>query len=401
VLARAILESECDEFLDVLCQSFEIEPTLAMPIFRRDPFFDINSKRALFSDDGRIESVLTIIPTSLRLGNGKIVPVAGIASVGTRPELRRQGLASRLIKDTLHSLAVDGRYSIAALEAHDPQFYRQFGFEHCSDNAFWRAHTTEIPSSSTPAKTLTNKEYVNKIDNIRQFYSREVERRPGAFLRGAQRWELIDAFYTGRHTALIEVGGKIEGYISFSSTDDENAVEIYDIVMEDRDHLYPLLAAPIALCSPSWLFGKIAKTKWIEWDLENEAGFERTLKPGVMLGCISPRHAISEALTGLNPLPGLPENGLQMVVTRGGNRLPLILSRRYCGYGVAHGSHVRDDIDTIELSGEMLIQIISGYRCATALHAENRIGASSPSALNAIDKLFEKSTPFLPALDAF
>jgi len=90
---RAIAQLEQDQFFDVLCRAFQLNPELAGPIYDQDPFFDLTHKRSLFNG-GQIASVLTVIPSSLRLHSQVQLPLAGIAGVGTLPELTRLRLGA-------------------------------------------------------------------------------------------------------------------------------------------------------------------------------------------------------------------------------------------------------------------------------------------------------------------
>jgi ribosomal protein S18 acetylase RimI-like enzyme len=54
--------------------------------------------------------------------------VSGIGSIATPPEMRKRGLASRLISDVLELLKRDGVKTVFLFSDISPEFYEKFGF---------------------------------------------------------------------------------------------------------------------------------------------------------------------------------------------------------------------------------------------------------------------------------
>src|ERR1051325_7921347 len=99
---RAARSDELEVMLAVMCESFGLPFNPARDIFLHDPYFDIDKKRVLVLD-GDIISCLTIVDTTLWIGNAP-VRVAGIANVATRQSHRGQGYASQLLRGIIPAL---------------------------------------------------------------------------------------------------------------------------------------------------------------------------------------------------------------------------------------------------------------------------------------------------------
>lgn len=87
----------------------------------------VEDTRALVDDEGRIVSGLRFIWNDLWLGRKK-VRMAGVTSVATPPEYRRQGLLKQLLREVLKQEYEKG-INVSALYPFEFPFYRKFGYE--------------------------------------------------------------------------------------------------------------------------------------------------------------------------------------------------------------------------------------------------------------------------------
>ncbi len=163
--------AEEEAFLTVLCKVFDLEIERARVVFFNEPFFDLGRKWALF-EDGRIATILTTAP--LEFGWGRAV---GIAGVGTLPESRMRGHATRLVAEALDKASRD-REGAALLFANSPRVYERAGFTvldevvRC-DLAYQR--------NQPPAEALTN-------DEVRETYGKWAEGDDDRLRRDDRRW---------------------------------------------------------------------------------------------------------------------------------------------------------------------------------------------------------------------
>ncbi|MFN8140554.1 MAG: GNAT family N-acetyltransferase [Fimbriimonadales bacterium] len=163
---RPIKLSEADEFLALVCSVFELSYDRAKNVFRREPYFDIKRKWALF-ENGKIASCLTTVPLQFGQTSG-----VGIAGVATAAECRGRGYAEQLLK---HSTK-DSPMSL--LFATDSRLYEKLGYQ---------------PLDTVISGTLPN----DPAANWPQLSERHVKHRYGAWaaddtrrlMRDSKRWE--------------------------------------------------------------------------------------------------------------------------------------------------------------------------------------------------------------------
>jgi GNAT superfamily N-acetyltransferase len=169
---RPIVQSEAEEFLDVLCSVFQLDGTRARGIFFTEPFFDLNRKWALF-EGGDIVSILTTTP--LQFGWGKAYGIAGVA---TRASCRRLGYASKLLETVHREAAKDGETG-ALLFAKDVGVYEQNGFE--TIDAAVRARIATCPEIRSFPLPLEN-------ESIEGIYNQWSIEHPDRLRRDSRRW---------------------------------------------------------------------------------------------------------------------------------------------------------------------------------------------------------------------
>lgn len=118
---RTIRSDEADEFLRLVCTVFDLHFEQARHIFRKEPYYDLNSKWALF-EDSRIVSTLTTVPLRFKDRCG-----VGIAGVATHKDRRGNGFAEQLLRTATKS------HPFALLFATDPRLYERMGYVKLDD----------------------------------------------------------------------------------------------------------------------------------------------------------------------------------------------------------------------------------------------------------------------------
>ncbi len=118
---RPITDGEADNFLELLCEVFELDVSRAQGIFFNEPMYDLQRKWALF-ERGQMISILTTVP--LEFGWGRAIGIAGVA---TREDRQGEGLASELLRQVLSASEEIGE-SAAFLFAKQTTVYERCGF---------------------------------------------------------------------------------------------------------------------------------------------------------------------------------------------------------------------------------------------------------------------------------
>lgn len=113
---------EAEEFLQLLCDVFELDFDRAHGIFFNEPMFDLRRKWALF-EGPEIVSILTTVP--LTFGWGRAIGIAGVA---TRLDRQREGHAGRLLERVLQESEKAGE-GPTLLFARETSLYERVGFK--------------------------------------------------------------------------------------------------------------------------------------------------------------------------------------------------------------------------------------------------------------------------------
>lgn len=202
---RAATREELDDFVAVLCEAFDLAFEPAREIVLRDPYFDLNRKRVLVGPDNRILSCLTVVDQRMWIGES-VVPVAGIAGVATRASHRGQGLASRLLRETMEWLRGEG-YGLAALLAADPRCYAKLGWAYAGRHVRLSTPARAVPASAE--RMLVRPATRADIPAITHLYDEASRGVSGCCLRDRKRW---DALWQQTRDRRVYDSGTIEGY---------------------------------------------------------------------------------------------------------------------------------------------------------------------------------------------
>jgi GNAT superfamily N-acetyltransferase len=169
---RTISAFETDAFLRILCDVFSLDFARAAGVFKREPFYSLDRKWALFVN-GAMASILTTVP--VRFADGGAIGIAGVA---TLPAWRGQGFAGDLLRETLRVAEQNGE-GRALLFARDNRMYEREGFV-AIDEAF----STFLPRGID----VGDKRALEQGEVIR-LYDAWSRSEPRALLRDATRWD--------------------------------------------------------------------------------------------------------------------------------------------------------------------------------------------------------------------
>ncbi|MCL6580857.1 MAG: GNAT family N-acetyltransferase [Firmicutes bacterium] len=117
-------------------------------LWRREDYDFLREQlRGVFAD-GRLAAGLRLWPFGIFFGE-RVVAGAGIGSVATSAEFRRQGYATGLLRSTLEDLRESGRV-LATLYPFSYAFYRRLGWQQVADTVSYAIPLADLPRSDRP-----------------------------------------------------------------------------------------------------------------------------------------------------------------------------------------------------------------------------------------------------------
>ena len=190
---RTISECECEDYLAVLCTAFDLDATRARSAFFSEPYFDLKRKWVYFLD-GRIISILTVVPISFGDGDG-----IGIAGVATVDEYRDRGIAKELLEFVFRHYDELGM-GRALLFAKNAALYERAGFVEL-DRVFIQPLP---PGRSSQPRQLDTEE-------VRVVYDQWASEDTRRMRRDDDRWK----YWTWTFKTPLEIDG---GYFCYESS---------------------------------------------------------------------------------------------------------------------------------------------------------------------------------------
>lgn len=413
-IARAIGEEEIEGHFDLMCRAFDLDESLARAIYFADPFFDLTHKRVLAEPaPGTLFSCLTIVPSKIQVAGGAALPMAGIAGVGTPPELRGKGYASALLAATVEQIPDEFGYPLVGLVTDQPDFYRRFGWECCATIYDWSAPPRALPSytEGKAVRVLMPGETAAHATEIHSLYDRARTGQVGTLLRDSRRWFCIEAFSRGRQVAVLAGKNGIEAYVAFEERDEDGArILIVQEMIAVSEGGRRALVGFLARQSPEGVVrGRTNATEFAAFHLDRFPGLQVQLVEGMMLRITDLDQCISAVAESGYCTPVLQKHpsGLTIRIENAklsaGNKpvrlFPIVDNTRMPRLAMSPA----DELEGLWISADVgaFTQLFIGYRSATQLHSEGRLMASSPQALPVADHLFPSSDPLLATPDTF
>lgn len=138
--------------------------------------------------DGRMASSFTNIPFTMR-ANGKALPLAGVSTIGTQPEHRRQGLARRIHTQALAAMR-DAGQPVAALWASQAAIYQRYGYAMATVCRHYAIDTVDVRFFDDDGGTgrVERIETAEAYDELKAIYIAFVAERMGYLHRGKALW---------------------------------------------------------------------------------------------------------------------------------------------------------------------------------------------------------------------
>ena len=138
--------------------------------------------------DGRLASSFTNIPFTMR-ANGKALALAGVSTIGTQPEHRRQGLSRRIHTQALAAMR-DAGQPAAALWASQAAIYQRYGYAMATVCRHYAIDTVDIRffDDDAGAGRVERIETAAAYDQLKAIYIAFVAQRMGYLHRGKALW---------------------------------------------------------------------------------------------------------------------------------------------------------------------------------------------------------------------
>ena len=179
--------------------------------------FDIGMKRA----DGQptMATSFSAFPFTTRV-NGNAVSLAGISTVGTRPEYRRQGLVRKIMTQAFADQYERGQ-CLAGLWASQAAIYQRYGFAASGGLREYRVDTADIRlHPNFEVLPISRFEGTEVLDAVREVYKRFIAQRTGYLHRGKSLW-LNNVFTPPSEDgpAYVALAGSLEaptGYLIYT-----------------------------------------------------------------------------------------------------------------------------------------------------------------------------------------
>ncbi len=174
---------ELEDSIQCSISVFDESDHMFTNIVKLDPWFDLNNTRACFVD-GKVVSVVQIFRRPMRIG-GSVVQMAGVGNVSTRPEYRRAGHSSQVLRDSVQYMHGAG-YDVSILFTDIQSHYAKAG---------WVMHPAYRTRMTLPERFESTSDVIVRQCNLdqdegalREIYERFNASRTGTIVRSVEYW---------------------------------------------------------------------------------------------------------------------------------------------------------------------------------------------------------------------
>ena len=202
--------------------------------------------------DGKLASSFTNIPFTMR-ANGAALPLAGVSTIGTQPEHRRQGLARRIHTQALAAMR-DAGQPVAALWASQAAIYQRYGYAMATVRRHYAVDTVDLRffDDDGGSHQVARVEAADAYDAVKSIYIAFVRDRMGYLHRSKALW---------LHNALEEVAE--DGPVSVAVSTDSGrptGYVVYTLRADRVDH--PARGQELTIRDLAWLDADAYRSLW-------------------------------------------------------------------------------------------------------------------------------------------
>jgi predicted acetyltransferase len=205
-----------------------------------EPGYD-PSRRLVVKRDGRIVSHVHLSTRQMLFGSAKI-PAAVVGWLGTLPEFRGQGYATRLLHQADDEMRRGGAV-LGVLQTRAPHFFRRAGWAVCGRHSRSEASAREVlarlsADRETPRMPLSLRLWRHvELPSLQRIYSQNTERAFGPLARTEEYWRWMISRKAFDHIVVA-----IHGRDRMELVDTNAPLVGYAVVRQER--VVELLASP-------------------------------------------------------------------------------------------------------------------------------------------------------------
>lgn len=223
---RALHPEELEVWLDHVTSVFTGGRQYFSNHWHNDPWQDAEGIRVAI-DNGTIVSTVRVFIRKIFL-HGEPITVGGIGEVSTRPEYRRRGIATQLLKDSIRFM--ESRDIVVSVLFGSQKIYSIEGWEKVPRYYARRSFTAEKQSEwEVRPANFDDEVEVKRLSDLYDQYARKfngtIVRDEIAYWTKWMRTESPNAY-------VAERDGNIEGYVSVTRREDELSVKEF-IALEE------------------------------------------------------------------------------------------------------------------------------------------------------------------------
>ena len=216
---RALYPDELEAWLDHVTTVFTGGRRYFSNHWHNDPWQDAEGIRVAV-DNGTIISTVRVFIRKMFL-HGEPITVGGIGEVSTRPEYRRRGIATQLLKDAI-TFMEDRDIAISSLQG-SQRIYSIEGWEKVPRYYARQLFTAKNQSEWVIRPANFNNEA--EVKRIAELYDRYARKFNGTFVRDETTYWTKWVQTESSNAWVAEHNGSIEGYISLAQREEELTVK--------------------------------------------------------------------------------------------------------------------------------------------------------------------------------
>lgn len=172
----------------------------------------------LYKEGGQVLAAFVLIRMTCSLsGLREELPCGGIQAVAVRPEARRSGLASAMMRFAMGEMRRQG-YAISSLYGFRESFYRRLGWEVCGVRYKITCPSARLPATGVemPVREVLGDEPWKEVEHV---YDAFASRYSGMNRRSPRQWKHVMRG-TGGQARVYAIGEPIEAYCVLHITGD-------------------------------------------------------------------------------------------------------------------------------------------------------------------------------------
>ena len=203
--------------------------------------------------DGQLASSFTNIPFTMR-ANGRPMPLAGVSTIGTQPEHRRQGLARRIHTQAFADMRQAGQ-PVAALWASQAAIYQRYGYAMTTVRRRYAVDTVDIQfhDGNGGSGRVERIDTASAYDTIKAIYIEFVAERMCYLHRAKTMW---------LQNALEPVASDGPVWVAVCTDDDGKAQGYVVYTLRSGRVEHPSRSQELAIRDLAWLTPDAYRSLW-------------------------------------------------------------------------------------------------------------------------------------------